>query len=303
MERRFFGNTDMQVSALGFGGHEIGQSTVEHVSRLLQQALDDGLNVIDTAECYGRSEELIGQAVGHRRDEYYLFTKCGHASGLDLPNWTPRLLEQSIERSLLRLRTDYLDLIQLHSCSEELLRRGEVIAALQRARTAGKVRYIGYSGDRRPALYAVQSGAFDALQTSINIADQEAIDLLLPLARDHHMGVIAKHPIANVAWFSQRNDSTHRLYRHRLAILNYDFLHGDVDTAVSIALRFTLSIPGVDVAVVGTTNPQRWQQNAGYLAAGPLPEQQVAQIRKRWKAVTWWRQPLPGSKLGWHAWT
>jgi aryl-alcohol dehydrogenase-like predicted oxidoreductase len=304
MEKRILGKTGLQVSVLGLGAHEISHAPIESAGRLLERALDAGLNVIDTAECYGTSEEFIGRSVSHRRSEYYLFTKCGHASGLDLPDWDPRTIEKSIERSLQRLRTDYIDLIQLHSCSEEILRRGEVIAALQRAREAGKVRAIGYSGDRQAALYAIECGAFDTLQTSVNIADQEAIELLLPPAKALHMGVIAKHPIANVAWLSGRHaaDPTQRTYRRRLDALNYDFLKSAPDEAVGTALRFTLSVPGVDVAIVGTANPDRWQQNASLLAAGPLPAQSWQAIRKRWHARTWWRKPLPGSKLGWHAW-
>jgi len=96
LEQRSFGKTNMQVSLLGYGSYKmsekIGGTTVGEVSRLLGQALDAGINVIDTAECYGRGEDLIGQAVGHRRNEYYLFTKCGHASGLALPDWSPNCL-------------------------------------------------------------------------------------------------------------------------------------------------------------------------------------------------------------------
>ncbi|MBW7460008.1 aldo/keto reductase, partial [Paenibacillus sepulcri] len=119
MEKRQYGRTGMNVSILGLGGAEIGFQgiTGEQADKLLGSALDAGLNLIDTAECYAISEELIGKTVRHRRDDYYLFTKCGHSSGIDLPDWDPALLEQSIDRSLSRLQTDYVDVIHLHSCS------------------------------------------------------------------------------------------------------------------------------------------------------------------------------------------
>jgi aryl-alcohol dehydrogenase-like predicted oxidoreductase len=196
MERRTPGRTGLPVSILGFGGAEIGyghaaQATVD---RLLGEALDAGLNVIDTAACYLDSETLIGQAVGHRRQDYSLLTTCGHASGLDLPNWDPRLLTAAIERSLQRLRTDHLDVVQLHSPPADVLRRGEVVDALQCAREAGKTRYLGYSGDGEAAREAITCGAFDTLQTSVNLADQEAIEWTLPLASARGLGVIAKRP-------------------------------------------------------------------------------------------------------------
>ena len=133
MEKRHLGKTDMQVSVLGFGGAEIGfeDATQETVGRLLKGALDAGLNVIDTGECYEGSEELIGKTVADRRADYYLFTKCGHPRGIGSEDWSPGSLLESIERSLRRLRTDRLDLIQLHSCSETILRKGDAIAALQ----------------------------------------------------------------------------------------------------------------------------------------------------------------------------
>ena len=289
MEHRALGKTGMNVSVLGFGGAEIGYqgASPETVSRLLGSALDAGLNIIDTAECYADSEEKIGQALAHRRDDFYLFTKCGHASGFSEPDWDPGMLAKQIDRSLQRLKTDTVDLIQLHSCSEEVLRQGDVIAVIQKARDAGKTRFIGYSGDRENALYAVECGAFDTLQTSVNIADQEPITLTLPKALEHGIGVIAKRPIANVAWANgsepPANPYSHP-YWERLQKLQYDFLTSP--DAVSIALRFTLAQDAVATAIVGTQNPERWPQNAALLDAGALPADQIEAIRTRWREIS-----------------
>jgi len=286
VKRRRLGRTGMLVSPLGLGGSEIGYSAVplRTVERMLGGAIDAGLNVIDTAECYGDGEALVGQALGARRREVYLFTKCGHAAGWSRPDWRLPALLASIERSLRRLRTDYVDLIQLHSCSNDELRRGEVVEALERARERGHARCIGYSGDGEAARFAVQCGRFDTLQTSLSIADQEAIALTLPLASARRMGVIAKRPLANVAWQHARKPAEpyYQTYWSRLRRLDYQFLNGDPRAAVGTALRFTLAVPGVHTAIVGTTRPERPQQNLELLAAGPLPRRDFAAIRARW---------------------
>ncbi|MBI2203138.1 MAG: aldo/keto reductase [Candidatus Rokubacteria bacterium] len=288
MERRRLGTTDIDASVLGFGGSEIGYQGVgaRAVATLLGRALDAGLNVIDTAECYADSETLIGNAVGERRREFYLFTKCGHAGGWGRADWKPKSLLKSLERSLERLATDYVDLIQLHSCSLKELERGDVITALEQARERGLTRYIGYSGDGDAALFAVRSGRFDTLQTSVSIADQEAIDLTLPLARERGVGVIAKRPIANAAWTYAKKPSEgyYQTYWSRLQKLDYEFLKAP-QSAASTALRFTLTAPGVHTAIVGTTKPDRWQQNAALTEEGSLPAREFEAIRARWRAV------------------
>ena len=288
MEKRRLGKTDMEVSVLGFGGAEIGFENASHktVAELLNSALDAGLNVIDTAECYQNSEELIGQAVSQRRDKFYLFTKCGHPHGMgERADWSKDSILESIQRSLRHLKTDKIDIVHLHSCSENELRKGEVIEALQTARERGYIRYMGYSGDSHAARYAVETGVFDTLQTSISIADQEAIDLTLLLAREKQMGVIAKRPIANAAWKTGHRpiDSYHHEYFERLRKLKYDFLSDDLEKSISIALRFTLSVPGVHIAIVGTTKAERWEQNAKLLEAGLLDESTFEKIRERWE--------------------
>ncbi|MDZ4772207.1 MAG: aldo/keto reductase [Planctomycetota bacterium] len=297
LERRPFGKTDMQVAMLGFGGSEIGyeKTDVATVSKLLDAALDAGLNVVDTAECYLDSEVAIAAAIGTRRKEYHLFTKCGHVTpdGKRGDDWSKDGVVKSIERSLRRLKTDVVDLVNLHSCSLDELKKGECIEGLETAKKQGKTRYIGYSGDSRAAQWAVESGRFDALQTSVNIADQECIDLVLPLAKEKQMGVIAKRPIANAAWRYDAKPSSgyHEEYWRRLSKLKYEWATGDarknegVDGPAAIAMRFTAMQPGVSVLIVGTTKPERWKQNAQLMQAGPLEKDFEASIRAHWKSI------------------
>jgi aryl-alcohol dehydrogenase-like predicted oxidoreductase len=202
-------------------------------------------------------------------------------------DWNLGMLVRSIDRSLKRLRVDHVDLVQLHSCDEDLLRKGGVIEVLERARKDGKTRFIGYSGDGAAARAAIESGRFDTLQTSVSIADQEALTLTLPLAKERGMGVIAKRPIANAAWRTGRKpeNAYHHVYWERLGKLAYPFLEGDLDEAVSTALRFTLAAPAVTTAIVGTQNPARWAANAKLLDTGPLDAKSIAAIRARWQDV------------------
>lgn len=295
--RRPFGKTDMQVAILGFGSAEIGYERTDQkvVDGILNAALDQGLNAVDTAECYIDAEEQIGRAISGRRKDFYLFTKCGHikADGSRGDDWSKAGTLASIERSLKRCRTDVLDLIQLHSCSLDTLKKGECIEALEEAKKQGKVRYIGYSGDSLAAKWAIESGRFDALQTSVNIADQECVDLTLPLARERNMGVIAKRPIANAAWrYDTKPDNGYHVeYWNRLQELKYPFAMGEnrndtgPDGAAGIALRFSAFMPGVTVCIVGTSRPERWRQNAELLKAGPLSDDVMKSIRDRWKEV------------------
>ncbi len=288
METRQFGKTDMQVSVLGFGGSEIRGTSFADVEQTLNSALDAGVNVIDTAECYGNSEDLIGRAMASRRSDYFLFTKCGHAVGEDLPDlsdWDPRLIEASIDRSLRRLRTDHIDLLQLHSCSLDVLRKGDVIKVLEKAKREGKTRYIGYSGDNEDARYAIHTGAFDTLQTSVSIADQQEIDFTLPAAIERKMGIIAKRPIAEGAWLNATMDKSDYAYPYweRLQTLGYDFLKSGSASSIATALRFTLSVPGVDVAIVGTTNADHMRQNIDMLTAGNLSQDEFNAIRATWE--------------------
>ncbi|MEZ5963187.1 MAG: aldo/keto reductase [Planctomycetota bacterium] len=297
METRVLGKTGLEVRLLGFGGSEIGSQGTDQavVDRLLNSALDAGLNVLDTAECYHDSEEQIARAVKHRRKDYFLFTKCGHWLPGDRrgADWTKPVLLASIDRSLKRLQTEAVDLVQLHMAPLSELEKGDCIEALEEAKKAGKTRFIGYSGDGEAAKFALASDRFDTLQTSVSVFDQEAIDTTLPMAKAKNVGVITKRTIGNAVWrYDERpKNGYHVEYWRRLQELRYDFAAGDnrndpgPEGTAGIALRFVASLPAVAVMLVGTTKPERWRQNARLLAAGPLPEDRMQAIRARWREV------------------
>ena len=150
MEEVKFGGTGFTVSRLGAGlaeiGMELSMRDADQASQVLHGALDMGINFLDTAACYGISEELIGKTVSHRRDEYMLVTKAGHTrgDGLNGADWTYGTVRDSVDRSLKRMKVDHVDLVQLHSCGIDVLEEGDAIRALQDAREAGKTKLIGY---------------------------------------------------------------------------------------------------------------------------------------------------------------
>lgn len=280
----------MQFLPLGFGGAEIGynqQQTQAEVNLLLNSAIDAGLNVIDTAAAYKKSETMIGEAVGKRRNEFYLLTKCGALDGFTRSDWSKKGILETIETSLRNLQTDHLDIVQLHSCDSETLRRGDAIEGLERARERGYTRFIGYSGDNDDAKTAIELSVFDSLQTSVSIADQSAIDGNIPAAVKNGMGVIAKRPIANAVWRHDERpaDPYVQEYWDRLQKLQFPFLDGPLEESIAKSLRFTLSIPGIATAIVGTTRPHRWQQNAEYVGQGSMSTSEFEAIRDRWREI------------------
>lgn len=291
MKYRALGKTGFEISRLGIGLAEIGETETEvaQVDRLLNTALDNGINFLDTAACYGNSEELIGQTVSARRDDFILATKCGHITGgYQGTDWTCKTLTDSINRSLVRLKTDHVDLLQLHSCDLEILERGEVIEALKEARTAGKTRFIGYSGDNEEARWAVDSGLFDTLQTSFSVVDQRARSGLFATAEAKGMGVIVKRPIANGAWASERTPSAYskQYFERAKEMAGLGPIAGMPTSAVELAFQFVMAHGPVDTAIVGTRNPEHLLGNIEMLDQGdPLPQTVIDELYGRFEQL------------------
>jgi len=294
MTNRPFGRTGLYVSPLGFGAAPIGylNTDQDQAGRTINLLLDAGVNLIDTAAAYEGSESMIATAVGHRREQFVLVSKCGPK----LPDvadaaWSPKLIAASVDRSLARLKTDRLDVVLLHSCTLAVLQQGDALAELVKARDAGKIRFVGYSGDNDAAVYAANLAEVAVVQTSVNIADQANIDIVLPAARKKNLGVIAKRPIANAAWkdparqpgFYGDYASTYsrRLARMELTPTDLGYPDDSDDVWSDLALRFTLSLPGVSAAIVGTTNPENAKKNLAAAEKGPLAAETVRKIRDR----------------------
>ena len=288
------GATGLPATPVGFGGATFALLGVPASSSdpLLGALLDLGVALVDTAACYADSEVAIGRAIGARRDDFTLVSKCGHQVGDETADeWSAELIAASIDRSLQRLRTDHIDVMLLHSCALEILQRGAALEALRRARAAGKIRYLGYSGDNEAATYAAAQPDVAVIETSISITDQHNIDGVLAVARRRNLGVLAKRPIANAAWKQpEQQPGFYRdyssIYHERLArmALSLEQLGYAGDGAPEevwpeLALRFTLSQPGVHTAIVGTTNPAHVAANIAAAEKGALPAAQVEAIR------------------------
>jgi aryl-alcohol dehydrogenase-like predicted oxidoreductase len=295
MIRTAFGKTGFDVSVLGFGSAPIGYLETEHeqAGKILNLMLDSGVNLIDTAASYPGSEEIIAKSIGHRRGEFVLVSKCGgKLPDLEDPAWSPALIEKTVNRSLKRLNTDHLDVMLLHSCDLGKLQNGGVIEPLVKARDAGKIRFVGYSGDNEAAAYAAGLADVAVIETSINLVDQCNIEKVLPVCVERGLGVLAKRPIANAAWkdlADQRGlyKTYAKTYTDRLATMNLkaaDLGFTDADWP-QIALRFTLSHPGVHTAIIGTTSEENARVNITAAERGPLPAETVAKIRAVFKAA------------------
>lgn len=288
MEYRDFGNTGLKVSVLGYGGAAIwGEKSIstatadksdEEIGRVLNAVLDAGVTLIDTAGMYGQSERRIGRHIAARRDEFVLSSKCGYDNEVN-EDWSAAAITAGIDRSLSDLRTDRIDIMHLHSCGLDVLKEGEAIGALEKAVKAGKVRIPAYSGDNEELAWAIESGRFESVQTSLNICDQRVLDGLLPRTKEKGLGVIVKRPLANAFWRFQeqpKGDYAEEYWRRARAMnlapppgIGWD----------EFAMRFAAFQPGVSSCIVGTKNLNHLRSNLEALAKGPLPPDVIARTQ------------------------
>lgn len=194
MRYQQLGNTGMTVSELGFGGIPILRLESGEAERIVRHAFDRGITFYDTANAYRDSEAKMGRAFAGIRDKVIIATKTMKRDG-------EGALEQ-LEQSLQRLQTDYIDLYQLHQVAQESVWQtisapGGALAALQKAKEAGKIRYLGVTSHSRPmAIKLIQTGLFSTVQFPFNFIEEDAAGDLHPEARRIGLGILVMKPFA-----------------------------------------------------------------------------------------------------------
>lgn len=278
MELRQYGSSDIKLPVLGFGAGLIGNAGMDenYVGYFINQVVDRGVTLIDTARGYGLSEERIGRHLSWRRKDFILSTKVGYGIP-GYADWTYDCVVAGIQHAMKTMRTDYIDIVHLHSCPLETLEQGSVIDAVQYMVQEGAVRIAAYSGENEPLLFACHSGRFHGLMSSINIFDQWSIDTVAAPASQKGIGYIAKRPIGNAPWKHTEQPAGNYCeeYWKRMKSMQLDF----GDEWLDIALRFTAFMPGVSCSIVGTTNLDHLQKNIDIINKGPLSSEIVQNIR------------------------
>ena len=299
--RRTLGGTGADVTILSYGAMELRggprgpEITDEDAGRLLNAVLDAGLNLIDTSPDYGRSEELIGTHIGHRRDEFFLASKCG--CPLELPaatpppyphDYSPGNVRADVEQSLRRLRTDHLDLVQVHmSPSQATLEQNHTIETLKDLQAEGKVRFTGMSGILPNLPDHVAMGVFDAFQIPYSALQRDHEELITRAAAAG-AGTLIRGGAARGAASEDKNWQTRPLgqdpgvgQRNWEASGLAELLSEAGLTNMEFVLRFTLSHPGLSTTIVGTSNPAHLASNIAIAERGPLPGDLYDEAKKR----------------------
>jgi aryl-alcohol dehydrogenase-like predicted oxidoreductase len=299
LSTRQLGNTGAEVTVLGYGAMELRgaptgpQVSDEDADALLNTVLDSGVNFIDTSIDYGRSEELIGRYIGHRRDEYFLASKCGCPTR-EFPPGTPRPLPHDyssanvragVEQSLRRLRTEYLDLVQVHiSPSRAELETAGTIGCLEQLRAEGKVRFIGMSGTLPNLPDHIDMGVFDAFQIPYSALQREH-ENLISRAAAAGAGTVIRGGVARGAPSDEKDwqgplGLGAGVGRQRWVDAGLDSLLDGMDR-MDFMLRFTLSHPDLHTTIVGTSSADHFRANVAAAERGPLPEDLCEQAKRR----------------------
>ncbi|HEY4134022.1 MAG TPA: aldo/keto reductase [Alphaproteobacteria bacterium] len=297
---RKMGKTGMVVSRLGYGAMELAGAPKARALgepealRFVNRILDLGIDYIDTSIDYGLSETLIGKAVAHRRDEFTLASKCACAVGIDnhghgeKHTYTGENVTAGVEQSLRRLKTDHLDVVQVHgNPTRKELEDGGVIDALLKLQRDGKVRQLGIS-QRLPLLAEfVDVDYFSVVQVPYSALQRQNEDTISALRRSGKAvvvrGVTGRGAPAK-GWATRPIGTADGEVRTLWQKADLDEVIGDMHP-IEFMVRFALSNDDVDVALVATTDESHLAADIGYAAKGPLDAALLRKVRDRLAAA------------------
>ena len=291
MIKRTLGRTRLEVSQLGYGSMGIrGPKTwgirvvsEEAADELLNSVLDSGINFIDTSPDYGISEERIGRYISARRNEFTLATKCGcvytqHESHLELDHiWKKDVLARNIETSLERLKTDHVDILQLHGGDAETVQREGLVDAMQGFRDQGMVRFIGVSSSLPHLPGFIELGLFDTFQIPYSCLAPQHRDLI-NRAAESGAGIIIRGGVAQGGPDAEiQRPALNDIWNQA----KLDELLPSGMTRAELILRYTLTHSHCHTVIVGTCNPRHLADNLTAAAEGPLPSDLYRQVTER----------------------
>ncbi|KPK86041.1 MAG: aldo/keto reductase [Phycisphaerae bacterium SM23_33] len=287
MEKKVLGRTGLEVTQLSFGAMELrfgpdGERKVadEAAERLLNAVLDAGINFIDTAPDYGLSEERIGRFISSRRGEYHLATKCGcdpaDKGGKGGHVWSRDQLLKNIAGSLQRLRTDHVDILQLHNPRGDDVPMDELVDTLKEIQAQGLTRFISISHTLPWLNDLIPMGVFDTYQIPYSCLEPQHHDVI-SRAAEAGAGVIIRGGIGRGG---PEAAVTRRVKTELWQKAKLDELCREMPPP-ELILRYTLKHPGCHTTIVGTCNVEHLKANVAAAEKGPLPDDLYNEVTRR----------------------
>ncbi len=281
LPRAVLGRTNLSVTRLGWGAADRRVWNEDLAESMCNSVLEAGINYVDTANDYGRSEEFIGKLISHRRDEFYLASKCGCVPGGGSHVWTEENAFRGLHESLSRLKTDYLDLMQLHNPTVNECERGRLVEALNEMRDQGKVRWIGISTTLPHLPTFLEWGVFDTFQIPYSALERQHEEWITQVA-EAGIGTVVRGGVA-LGEPGQGLGIPERWRGFSGAKLE-DLQEAD-ESRTAFMLRFTLTHPSIDTIIVGTQNPAHLRENVVAVNRGPLPADVYEEAKRRLSAA------------------
>jgi aryl-alcohol dehydrogenase-like predicted oxidoreductase len=296
MEYRKLGRTGLRVSVLGFGALEVGRNwpywrqdkddfsrpDESDAIKVIHRAIDAGINFFDTAPAYLASEEILGKALKGLRKEVLIATKCGEwfDGKNSVYDYSYAETKKFIDNSLRQLKTEYTDLLQIHSATAEIIQKGETLKAMQEARQMGKTRFLGLSTDDvDAALLAIKSGEFDTIQVSYNALNLRYAKEVFPSARENEIGIIVKDGMARGKLSAKYTDGVADDERRTIEKLKLCAENNRLSLS-ELAIRYVISHPDVSTVIVGTKKAEHLDANVQSAERGVFPPDFIKEIEE-----------------------